>query len=138
MQAYRVLKQSDIEPKATPGTIIYPLAMCDYGLGSDDSRMFGVACQSFTLNPEGDYPGFVMKMQDVEKVANPQIPRDELIAECMQDALNDGDGRPRPDALAHHLAKRGLVIVEAQRLERMQVAIQLIGSAAVALVASPK
>ena len=42
------------------------------------------------------------------------------IAEALYDASCDGDGRPRPDALAHHLAKRGLVIVEAQRLERIQ------------------
>jgi hypothetical protein len=64
----------------------------------------------------------------------PDDARVELINEALYDAICDGDGRPHPDALAHHLAKRGLVIVEASRLERLTVAIQLIGSAAAALV----
>ena len=39
--------------------------------------------------------------------------RDELIDEALYDATCDGDGRPRPNALEHHLAKRGFVIVDA-------------------------
>lgn len=62
------------------------------------------------------------------------LARDEAINEALYDAICDGDGRPRANALAHHLAKHGLVIVEASRLERLTVAIQLIGSAAAALV----
>lgn len=67
------------------------------------------------------------------------LARDEAINEAIYDAICDADGIhadgiPRADALAHHLAKHGLVIVEARRLERLTVAIQLIGSAAAALV----
>ena len=53
-------------------------------------------------------------------ITHPASARAEAIAEALYDAICDGDGRPRPDALAHHLAKHGLVIVEAQRLERIQ------------------
>jgi hypothetical protein len=62
------------------------------------------------------------------------LARGEAIDEALYDATCDGDGKPRPDALERHLALHGLVIVEARRLERLTVAIQLIGSAAAALV----
>ena len=58
----------------------------------------------------------------------PTAARDEAINEAVQDALNDGDGRPRPDALAIHLAKRGLVIVEASKYSGMLIALQLLAS----------
>ena len=47
--------------------------------------------------------------------ANPKADprdRDEAINEALYDAVCDGEGRPRADALAHHLAKHGFVIVE--------------------------
>jgi hypothetical protein len=56
------------------------------------------------------------------------LEREETIAEAMQDALNDGDGRPRPNALAHHLAKHGLVIVESARHDRILTTLQFVGS----------
>lgn len=65
-------------------------------------------------------------------ITQPISVRDELIAEVVHDALNEGDSGPY--AFARHPAKRGLVIVEANRLERLTVAIQLIASAATALV----
>ena len=51
------------------------------------------------------------------------------IAEALYDASCDGDGRPRPDALARHLAKRGLVIVEAARHDKLTATLQIVGSA---------
>lgn len=36
----------------------------------------------------------------------------DTINEALQDAIGDGDGRPRADALERHLAKRGLTIVQ--------------------------
>lgn len=58
---------------------------------------------------------------------------DDEISEALYDAVCDGEGRATPYYLRHHLAERGLVIVEASRLGRMKVAIELIGSAAVEL-----
>ena len=54
--------------------------------------------------------------------------RADAIDEALYDAACDGDGRPRPDALAHHLAKHGLVIVDAASHDHMRTALQLIGS----------
>jgi hypothetical protein len=65
-KAYRVLKDSEIEPKAKNGAIIYDCHYCDYGLASDDTRMTGIEHESFTFDPEGGYPFFTMPVRDVE------------------------------------------------------------------------
>lgn len=52
------------------------------------------------------------------------------INEAMRDALTDGDGRPRHDALTHHLAKRGLLIVDAAHFARMKLRAELVESIA--------
>jgi hypothetical protein len=56
------------------------------------------------------------------------------IRDAQEKAYMEGDGEPQAIHLIAALAKHGLVIVEARRLERLTVAIQLIGSAAAALV----
>ena len=54
-------------------------------------------------------------------ITQPASARAELIAEALYEAICDSNGAPLSHRdLAHHLAKRGLVIVEAQRLERIQ------------------
>lgn len=54
----------------------------------------------------------------------------DTVKEAFDDALTDNDGRPHPDALTRHLAKRGLLIVDAAEHYRMTMALMLIGSCA--------
>jgi hypothetical protein len=65
---YRALKQSKLEKKANPGTIIYACEMPDYGCASLASKQHGIKHRSFTLKPDGDYPFFTMPLCDVEPV----------------------------------------------------------------------
>lgn len=67
-QAYRMLVDSKLEPKAKKGTIVYRQSGYDYGLASDDTRMTGIPHISVTLNSDGDYPGFTVPERDIEKV----------------------------------------------------------------------
>jgi hypothetical protein len=65
---FRVLKQSKLEKRAKPGTIIYACIEYTYGVVRDDNRAFGIKHGAFTLKPDGGYPFFTMPMSDVEKV----------------------------------------------------------------------
>lgn len=65
---YIVLKQSELEPKATVGSVVYPIRRPDYGTARDDERSLGVPCRSVTLNEDGDYPFFVMACEDMQVV----------------------------------------------------------------------
>jgi hypothetical protein len=67
---YRMKADSKIEPKAVAGTIVYDQRGPDYGLARDDERMFGFACQTVTLNENGDYPGFVVPSHDLERMTD--------------------------------------------------------------------
>jgi hypothetical protein len=53
---------------------------------------------------------------------------DDEITHAMYDAICDGEGHSSAYYLKHHLAKHGLVIVEAARHDKMLTALQLIGS----------
>jgi hypothetical protein len=65
---FRVFKQSKLEKKAKPGTIIYGCLHYDYGCAKDDKRATGIPHGSFTLKSDGDYPFFTMPMTDVERI----------------------------------------------------------------------
>lgn len=65
-QAYRVKKDSGLEPRAAAGSIVYSLRGHDYGLASDDTRMTGIEHVSVTLKPDGDYPSFTIPRADLE------------------------------------------------------------------------
>ena len=57
---------------------------------------------------------------------------DDDIHDAISDAIADGDGCPVAFYLRHHLAQRGLVIVESTQWGSAKIALQLIGSTAVA------
>jgi hypothetical protein len=65
---FRVLKQSKLEKRAKPGTIVYGCLQCDYGCANQDSRHFKKPYASFTLKEDGGYPFFTMPVSDVERV----------------------------------------------------------------------
>lgn len=65
--AFKVLKDSKLEPQAKAGTTIYSCAYCDYGCAGDDTRITGIEHRSFTLKPDGGYPFFTMPVRDVER-----------------------------------------------------------------------
>lgn len=66
--AFRVLKDSKLEERATVGTIVYACTRPDYGCAKDDTHHFGVEHASFTLKKNGGYPFFTMPLADVEKI----------------------------------------------------------------------
>jgi len=65
---YRVLKQSIVEKRATPGTIIYAFISHDYGIPRLDTRHHKEPWAAFTFNEDGDYPFFTMPIKDVERI----------------------------------------------------------------------
>jgi hypothetical protein len=67
MSAYRLLKET-LGHEA--GTVVYPLRGPDYGLASNDSRMLKTPCRSMTLDPGGDYPGFVVPVSNMEAISH--------------------------------------------------------------------
>lgn len=64
--AFRIKKDSKLEPKATAGTTVYSPRGWDYGLANDDTRATGVEHVSVTLNSEGDPPSFTIPRADLE------------------------------------------------------------------------
>lgn len=69
MTRYRMKSDSTLEPKATAGTIVYPIKGHDYGLASDDTRMTGVLHISVTLDKDGGYPSFTVPETALERLA---------------------------------------------------------------------
>ena len=65
---FRVLKQSKLEKKAKPGTIIYGCIQYGYGLAKLDTKVTGIPHASFTLKANGDYPFFTMPITDVREI----------------------------------------------------------------------
>lgn len=64
-QAYTMLKDSRLEPKAKAGTTVYAIRGYDYGLAKDDTRFRGIEHISVTLDSEGDYPFFTVPRADI-------------------------------------------------------------------------
>jgi hypothetical protein len=54
---------------------------------------------------------------------------DDEITHAMYDAICDGEGHSNAFYLKHHLAKHGLVIVEAARHDKLLTTLQLVLSA---------
>jgi hypothetical protein len=67
-KAFRVKRDSQIEPLAKKGTVVYDLVGHDYGLASDDTRVTGKEHTSVTLKPDGGYPSFTIPVDDLEEV----------------------------------------------------------------------
>lgn len=63
--AYKMLKNSALEPEAKAGTIVYSLRSWDYGLAKDDTRFSGIEHVSVTLKADGDYPSFTVPRSDI-------------------------------------------------------------------------
>lgn len=63
-----VLKDSELEKKATKGTFVYLLMRSDYGLSRDDTETTGIEHISVTLNEDGDYPSFTIPRNHLERV----------------------------------------------------------------------
>lgn len=65
---YKMLRDSKVNPDIKAGDTVYELIFNDYGLASDHSRFSGFECMSVTLSPDGDYPGFVVPLHDLERI----------------------------------------------------------------------
>ena len=67
-----------------------------------------------------------------ERLPNVTVPKetdlDDDIKEAIDDSFCDGEGNSSAYYLRHHLAKHGLVIVEASKWDAATTALQLIGS----------
>ncbi len=66
--SYKMLVDSDLEPKAKAGTVVYDIRGWDYGLASDDTRMTGVQHVSVTLDEDGGYPSFTVREDHIQKL----------------------------------------------------------------------
>jgi len=75
VQAYRVLKDSNLNGEAKVGTIVYAGRGYDYGLASDDTRATGIEHVSVTLKRSGDYPTFTVPLRDLEEIETPPLPK---------------------------------------------------------------
>lgn len=64
-RAYRLLRDSEIEPSARAGTVVYGLMGWDHGCAAADAKAMGSPCRSVTLRPDGQPPFFVVPVQDL-------------------------------------------------------------------------
>jgi hypothetical protein len=69
--SYRLLKDSQIKPTVKAGQVVFDCIKHDYGCAADDTRFTGVAHQSVTLDPSGDYPFFTVPTCDLERLEVP-------------------------------------------------------------------
>lgn len=67
-QKYEMLVDSDLEPLAKKGTIVYDCLKNDYGLSNDDTRMTGIVHVSVTLKSDGNYPYFTVPYKHLRKI----------------------------------------------------------------------
>jgi hypothetical protein len=65
-RSYKLLADSEIEPSAKAGTVVYDCRGYDYGTANDDNLLTGIAHRSVTLDPTGDYPFFTVPERDLE------------------------------------------------------------------------
>ncbi|GJE08426.1 hypothetical protein AOPFMNJM_3763 [Methylobacterium jeotgali] len=70
-RAYRMVRDSEIEPGATAGTVVYELAGWDVGCAAADTQALGTECLSVTLKPDGSPPFFVVPVRDLSACARP-------------------------------------------------------------------
>lgn len=68
MQAFKLLKDSKLEPKATAGATVYEIRGWDYGIASDDTQITGIPHTSVTLDPEGGPPSFTIPVSHLERI----------------------------------------------------------------------
>lgn len=68
LKRYRMLKDSEIEPKAIRGMIVYDCKSWDYGCAHDDTRVTGIEHISVTLKADGDYPFFTVPVNAIEEI----------------------------------------------------------------------
>lgn len=64
-RAYRFLSDSEIEPGARTGTVVYELTGWNHGCASSDTKATGYPCRSVSLRPDGHPPYFVVPVQDL-------------------------------------------------------------------------
>lgn len=62
-RAFRLLRDSAIEPSARTGTTVYELIEWDHGCAAGDTEAFGLDCISVTLRPDGQPPFFVVPVR---------------------------------------------------------------------------
>lgn len=78
IRSFVMLTDSQINPDAVKGTIVYKAAKADYGCASDDTAMTGIPHISVSLKPDGDYPFFTHPLRDLEErvdIDNPKTIR---------------------------------------------------------------
>jgi hypothetical protein len=66
MRKYRLLRDSTVEPALKAGVIVYDCILPNYGVKSDDERMFGYECRSITRDEKGSYPFVIVPARDLE------------------------------------------------------------------------
>ena len=69
MTAYKLLKDSDLQPDAKAGSTVYSIRGWDYGLASDDTRATAIHHTSVTLDPDGGYPSFTIPTNHLERIS---------------------------------------------------------------------
>lgn len=69
IKTFEMLVDSQIEPKATKGTIVFDCVKHDYGLANDDTRMTGIKHTSVTLDAGGGYPFFTVPVKDIKPLS---------------------------------------------------------------------
>ena len=58
IKKYKLLTDSQHDPRAKKGMTVYEFMHHDYGLSRDDTIYTGVEHRSYTLDPDGGYPSF--------------------------------------------------------------------------------
>jgi hypothetical protein len=71
VELYKLLKDSDPNPLAKVGTIVFKGGY-DYGLASDDTRITGIEHISVVL--PGETASFTIPLRDLEKIPDPPPP----------------------------------------------------------------
>ncbi len=88
MRAFLMKIDSPLEPKATAGTVVYPIRGDDYGLARDDERATGIPHRSVTLDRAGGYPSFTVAEANLESIDAPDF--DELTDNHVSEVCKPG------------------------------------------------
>lgn len=68
MIKYKIIVDQENNEEATVGRVVYPLLKTDWCLAREDTEESGVECTSVTFNEDGDYPGFVIARDDIQRI----------------------------------------------------------------------